>query len=385
MSSRKGKHKKHHASSSSQKGGAAGDTEVVCDPFNTINIAAAKKELQDAEKNATVTFLGKKESVLPTCAPGKELLDGNCLTLETTIEIVKAFNRVHPDKPISLEIPSYQQSQYQKSADKNRFYRKVLLNEIGKRLKGVCQTGDCWKLHEFVNQLPDAVRSDLLDKTYRPHGPGGTFKWMGTSNLEEVMRQYENLYPDFHFLGAVPADFDYFENPGPYDIPYSKLKEDSKLHDDDKDDTKGLVANLKAKTGFPIEYLNYLLKKGYRRFGIIFNTDEHDEPGQHWVAAYADFHKAATYYFDSVANSPDERFKALLTRFMTLMKAHGNHNPSYERNEIQFQYKNTECGVYSVNFVTRMTGGKESYEDIVSHPYSDDQIQLCRGVLWGTT
>ena len=30
------------------------------------------------------------------------------------------------------------------------------------------------------------------------------------------------------------------------------------------------------------------LNSGIDKIGIVFNTDDHDEPGEHWVAMYVD-------------------------------------------------------------------------------------------------
>ena len=30
------------------------------------------------------------------------------------------------------------------------------------------------------------------------------------------------------------------------------------------------------------------LKQGIDKIGIVFNTDDHDEPGEHWVSMYVD-------------------------------------------------------------------------------------------------
>ena len=30
------------------------------------------------------------------------------------------------------------------------------------------------------------------------------------------------------------------------------------------------------------------LSKGEDKIGVVFNTDDHDEPGEHWVSMYID-------------------------------------------------------------------------------------------------
>jgi hypothetical protein len=46
-------------------------------------------------------------------------------------------------------------------------------------------------------------------------------------------------------------------------------------------------------------------------------------------------------------------------------------------NKTRHQFKNSECGVYSVNFILRMLKG-ESFENICSNITSDDKVNECR-------
>ena len=47
----------------------------------------------------------------------------------------------------------------------------------------------------------------------------------------------------------------------------------------------------------------------------------------------------------------------------------------YNRN--RHQYKNSECGVYSLNFILRLLNGNK-FNDIVSKKVLDDEINQCR-------
>ena len=62
-------------------------------------------------------------------------------------------------------------------------------------------------------------------------------------------------YLDFEFLGAVPIDFD--------NCSISHL------------------CNINLKDH---------LRNGISKIGIVFNTDPHDESGEHWISFYTDIH-----------------------------------------------------------------------------------------------
>ena len=46
-------------------------------------------------------------------------------------------------------------------------------------------------------------------------------------------------------------------------------------------------------------------------------------------------------------------------------------------NKVRHQFKNSECGVYSVNFILRILKG-ETFDYICNNITSDDQINECR-------
>ena len=165
----------------------------------------------------------------------------------------------------------------------------------------------------------------------------------------------QNIHKDFHFLGAVPYDFD--------DLPILGIR------------------NLNFKE---------LEENGKTKIGIVFNLDTHDQTGSHWVALYADLKKNQIYFFDSFASAPGKRIKKFISRIakylyerdfgkkLKLKKIlnHLKKNKKYEAsslrnmdlqyNQIQHQFGNSECGVYSINFILRLVEG-ETFENITQN------------------
>jgi hypothetical protein len=91
-------------------------------------------------------------------------------------------------------------------------------------------------------------------------------------------------------------------------------------------------------------------KKGYRRAGIVFNTDVSSGSGEHWIAAFCDFRDELTHpqmtYFDSYAQEPEKEIVALMERWKTQL-------PTMELryNAVRHQYKNAQCGMYCIYFL----------------------------------
>ena len=55
--------------------------------------------------------------------------------------------------------------------------------------------------------MSEESKDHLENKVFRPEGPQGRFEWLSTLDINKVLYQYEEKYPDFKFLGAVPLDF----------------------------------------------------------------------------------------------------------------------------------------------------------------------------------
>jgi hypothetical protein len=271
------------------------------------------------------------------CAPSKTFSDGTCFTLPALIKIAEAYNKINADK-IIINNPD----------QKNQ--KRYLLKELIKRLEKICDDQVCWINQKFIKDIGD---QDILNNTFRPKGPGkqGNFEWLSTSDIVNVVKQYEHVHRDFMFLGAVPIDFD--------DLPH-----------------------------YGIKNLNYdkLYDKGIRKLGIVFNLDEHYKSGSHWVAGYVDFDKAKLYYFDSYGNvglkngRPDRRIVILFERIASWLASKGK-KPIIKYSQKRHQHKNSECGVYSINFILRLLK-KDPFEKIEEISVKDSEINKCREVYF---
>ena len=102
----------------------------------------------------------------------------------------------------------------------------------------------------------------MIRKFFKPPSPKGKYDWLSSIDIADVMEQYEKKYPDFIFLGPVPIDFDEI------------LTE---------------VGQMNLKT----------LANKKKRIGIVFNTDPHDMPGEHWISMFIDLNDKTICFFDS--------------------------------------------------------------------------------------
>jgi hypothetical protein len=64
-----------------------------------------------------------------------------------------------------------------------------------------------------------------------------------------------------------------------------------------------------------------------------------------------------------------------------MRKYHNSKDYDVRYNKIQHQFKNSECGVYSMNFIIRLLGG-ETFDEIVNNITNDDKMNSCRNTYF---
>lgn len=288
------------------------------------------------------TNIGKYDE---RCSPTKIFQDGSCYDVHILNEMAKAYNKYNKKKNNDDYIElcdSY-------IVSKPKIYKKYLLYQFNKRFMDVCTNQRCWGDQEFMQELSKEIENEIKYYTFRPSGPQGKFDWLSTININDVFRQYEKKYKDFIFLGAVPIDFDNLAQLGIRNLDIEKL-----------------------------------LNEGKYKIGIVFNLDEHWKSGSHWVSLFIDIDKKQIYFFDSYGIEPEKRIINFMNRMLEFMKK--KYNVSEKEIDMQWnknrhQYKNSECGVYSINFQLQMLKGT-NFDQICKKKLLDDQVNECRSVYF---
>lgn len=268
------------------------------------------------------------------CAPSGKFSNSSCIPLNILIDMANAYNKSGENSKIKL---------YKNFETLNPTkYKKYLLKEFKNNLGSSCKTQICWTKQDFINNMQEATREELIKYTFRPEGPEGRFEWLNTININEVMKQYEAKYKDFIFFGAIPINFD--------ELPVLGIKN--------------------------INYKN-LLDKGKTKLGFIFNLDRHDQDGSHWVALFVNLSDGLIYFFDSYGLPPKQEIRTLMRRIYRFCEFSIGNKIISDHNKIRHQFDNSECGVYSINFIIRMLNG-DKFEKICQDKTPDDVINKFR-------
>lgn len=207
----------------------------------------------------------------------------------------------------------------------------------------------------------------LQHHAFRPRMPAkwrhNKNEWLSTTDIESVMRQYQQHDPTFRFVGAVPIDF-----ASPSD--------------------SGAMGRCVTQALCNVR-LNRWIREGIRTIGVVFNLDAHDEPGSHWVSASMDLAGNGLYYYDSFGGQPPQEVHQLFTSIGTQLEARHGYPPTVKHNPHRHQFRNTECGIYSIFFLTSMldaahrrVNGETAFEEFVGDGLNDGQVERYREVYY---
>lgn len=228
-----------------------------------------------------------------------------------------------------------------------------------RRVKGGSRANQCLKNHTAdrclleQSSLPDEEKEEIGKKYLRPKRPSAWAsdpdQWLDSNNIESVMKQYEETYPNFKFLGVLPIDF---AAPDPYKGNGTTCLVDS-------------ICQLK---------LTELEAQGIYRLGAVFNLDPHFKDGSHWVATFVDLRPEIrkVYYFDSYGIEPPQQI-AKFMRSLTLQ----DPTLELEYNARRFQFQGSECGMYSLYFIISMLED-ENFKTFCHKPVPDGEMLRLR-------
>jgi hypothetical protein len=256
---------------------------------------------------------------MSVCAPKANntyARDRTCFDKAALIRLAEAWNKGNKDDQIT-NIP--------------KLSKKKLWQAINGKMDKKCKGNEkeaCW-----VDHL--AKPTDPINKKLRPVSPKewkkNPYEWLSNFDIEDAMYQYEDDKEyKFKFIGVFPVDFAV---------------------------EKGFFGQCLYKETCSIDFKK-LRKKGYKYAGMVINMDHHDEPGSHWTGLFIVMDPKSpsygAYYYNSVPNKPPKEIDAYMKMLQERAREENPNIPfKLEYNTYRHQYKNSECGIFSMTYLVR--------------------------------
>jgi hypothetical protein len=246
---------------------------------------------------------GSEDIAITRCKPGLKQTIGNTCFTKDIVNKIKYHYNINAVKKITAKKP------------------KTIMKHLKKNTN--CDDEQCW-----LKSLPPQEQNNITNYLYRPKYPkewkNNKNEWLSNFDILAVIKQYEESYPCFKFIGPTFIDFD------------------SKLYDDK------CVENKLCK--FQIDTY---IKRKQTKIGIIFNLDKHNQRGSHWVSLFVDLENKFIFYFNSTGEETPPEIYALIERIISQSSERGIQL-DYKFNHLEHQLEDTECGIYSLFFIISM-------------------------------
>jgi len=324
-------------------------------------MATIKKVNPKSKPNSNPANANPVPEGAKVCSPKNEKLyksDGTCFTKEALVKIATIWNKNYG-------------AQHGNIKGFEGKTKKQIWSEINSKMGKICNGSEtCW-----VDTLgQEALNASEVAKSIRPLKPKEwekkPYAWLSNYDIEKVMRQYQDdqeyLYK---FLGVFPIDFA------------------------NKSELGMCISDEICKLN-----ISALYKKGIKYVGMITNLDKHDQPGSHWTSLFFCIDPKikcyGAYYYDSTftaSDRPPKEINDFINKIREQIVAlHGTQTPHPFRidfNKNKHQYKNTECGVFSMVFQIRwlrklVKNPDTVFEDVVGIKMNDDDIHQIRDVVF---
>jgi hypothetical protein len=248
------------------------------------------------------------------CSPSKHQ-KFSCYTKKNLYNLKQAYNKTRSNKII---------------AGKTSHIWKDLQKNLSQ-----CKKESCWAKELKLN----------YENRFAPKSPvswkKNPIEWLSSDEITSVLKQYEKVYPDFRYIGPSPSD--YF------------IKEAGICVWQD-------LCEFNVNTS------------KHNRIGVVFNLDEHNGPGTHWVSMFINIKKRKIYYFDSTGDVIHEN----IMHFVNQIKKQDSRFALIQNHPVEHQFGNTECGMYTLFFIiTMLRTNNYSYFN-TSHVFPDKEMKRLR-------
>ena len=219
------------------------------------------------------------------------------------------------------------------------------------KLDKQCYDELCWLKNTPLSKVNNSGL--LIKEIFKPFSPENWSSkpntWLSSVDIIKIMKQYEKSNKNFKFIGPSPIDFD----------------------------SKELFSTCVWEQLCNFNLEEHIRNK-FTKIGVIFNTDPHNKPGQHWISLFIDLTKKFIFYFDSNGSKTPKQIKVLIDRIVN--QAHNlNIKLIADNNEgFTHQYGDGQCGMYTLYFIIELLQENKTYNYFKATRIKDETMREYR-------
>ena len=370
------------------------------------------------------------------CSPYSKINSDNnisCYSKSILKKIAIQYNKYNKDKII---IP--------KNLDNDEQLKTVwdqILNKINKKYKYICKEEYCWKNLNFLNKK---IKKKLI-KNIRPEQPiswkKNNFEWLSTTDLNNALNPYKQLHQAYLYIGAIPLDYDYELIPGicisdelcklnlkklyfNKGIRYIGVVFNLDKHNQSGSHWVSFLANLNNGGIYYFDSIGIMPKNEVQKLMETIRIQGNNLIKDQLIdfSNISDEHKIeASYNFISnnkisvskniniqldtptiilnkpelifhiikISENPNNKKENILLLNKEIQNNQENNiilQKGFRKfyNNIRFQFKNSECGIYSIFFQTELLEGKK-FVDFCTNVIDDNTINKLRQFYFSPT
>lgn len=263
----------------------------------------------------------------------KKQFDFSCYDKDMLLLLKEAWNSRHPDCKIT-----------------SKNYKKIW-EQLRDRMNNTCDIESCWYKELLNDPEKNNKLGNKIKKLFAPRKPYLLRKdpnnVIDSLDITRIMKQYEDMYDYFKFIGPSPIDFDTHLSNG--ECVWKELCE--------------------LRVGLYVG-------EGIRVIGMILNLDNHKEEGSHWVSLILDLNRRELCYFCSYGSYWEPEIGELINK-IKLQCNELNIPLKTSYNKKRFQGDTNECGFYCMYVIINMIHGK-CFKQIVKSKLNDNLMNKLR-------
>ena len=260
----------------------------------------------------------------------------SCLDKNTILLLKNIWNKRNPDRKIKGK------------------KRNIIWKNFKNEMKYVCNNEKCW-IDKIINNNNNHNHK-LKEQLFVPNAPISWNKnineWLSSVDIKKVMKQYEEKFPNFSFIGPSPIDFN------------------EKVYNE---------CVWPELCNFNVQYH---LQKNKNKIGIIFNTDPHYKSGSHWISLFIDFEKKTIFYFDSNGNPMPKEIRSFINTILDQCNSMNLKMKTDSNEGFRHQNFNTECGMYCLWFIISILENKHNFKYFKNKKIKDKSMEQLRNVYF---